>query len=222
MGGGARAERDVRAAVHVRRVRELDLRGARGGEPVRAAATAAGLAASLPRARVSLYSRIVHRGRGRGRRQHGHCTDGAGLDRTRDRRHGVTGVLRVAGVFRVEEGAGGVTAKQAECSHIPRMVPRALPLAAVLACVSALSSAQEPRPTTMAHRSTVYAPHGIIATSQPLATAAGLAVLERGGNAIDAAVTAAAGRTVTERRWRGIGAALSATGGRQKDGNPSA
>src|SRR5690349_9784350 len=43
MGGGARAERDVRAAVHVRRVRELDLRGARGGEPVRAAATAAGL-----------------------------------------------------------------------------------------------------------------------------------------------------------------------------------
>jgi gamma-glutamyltranspeptidase/glutathione hydrolase len=32
----------------------------------------------------------------------------------------------------------------------------------------------------------------MIATSQPLASAAGLHVLQRGGNAIDAAVTAAA------------------------------
>jgi len=57
----------------------------------------------------------------------------------------------------------------------------------------------------MAHRSTVYAPHGMIATSQPLATAAGLAVLERGGNAIDAAVTAAAVLNVTEPMMTGIG-----------------
>ncbi len=85
------------------------------------------------------------------------------------------------------------------------MVLRALPLAAAFACVSALLSAQEPRPTTMAHRSTVYAPHGMIATSQPLATAAGLAVLERGGNAIDAAVTAAAVLNVTEPMMTGIG-----------------
>lgn len=85
------------------------------------------------------------------------------------------------------------------------MVLRALPLAAALACVSVLSSAQEPRPTTMAHRSTVYAPHGMIATSQPLATAAGLAVLDRGGNAIDAAVTAAAVLNVTEPMMTGIG-----------------
>ncbi len=111
----------------------------------------------------------------------------------------------MAGVFRLEEGAGGVTAKQAAWSHIPRMVQRALPLAAALACVSALSSAQSPRPTTMAHRSTVYAPRGMIATSQPLATAAGLAVLERGGNAIDAAVTAAAVLNVTEPMMTGIG-----------------
>src|SRR5439155_45628 len=41
VGNGAGAERHIRAAVHVRRVRELDLRGARGRERVRAAPAAA-------------------------------------------------------------------------------------------------------------------------------------------------------------------------------------
>ncbi len=54
-------------------------------------------------------------------------------------------------------------------------------------------------------RSTVYAPHGIIATSQPLATTAGLAVMQRGGNAIDAAVTAAAVLNLVEPHMTGIG-----------------
>src|SRR5574339_137465 len=54
-------------------------------------------------------------------------------------------------------------------------------------------------------RSPVYSCKGIVATSQPLATAAGLEILAKGGNAADAAVSAGAALNVTEPSSTGIG-----------------
>ncbi len=55
------------------------------------------------------------------------------------------------------------------------------------------------------HRSPVYSKRGIVATSQPLATAAGIEILSKGGNAADAAVACAAALNVTEPTSTGIG-----------------
>ncbi|NTW09294.1 MAG: hypothetical protein HGA28_06975 [Anaerolineaceae bacterium] len=55
------------------------------------------------------------------------------------------------------------------------------------------------------HRSPVYSTRGMVAASQPLAVAAGLEILFKGGNAADAAVAVAAALNVTEPTSTGLG-----------------
>ncbi|MYE69156.1 MAG: gamma-glutamyltransferase, partial [Gemmatimonadetes bacterium] len=83
------------------------------------------------------------------------------------------------------------------------MSTRSLPFAlAALAVMPVSAQSQLP---DMGRRSTVYAPRAAAATSQPLATAAALEVMQQGGNAIDGAVAAAAVLNVVEPHMTGMG-----------------
>ncbi len=73
--------------------------------------------------------------------------------------------------------------------------------ALILACAAWTLLAQtdnEPDPIRTQARSMVITRHGIVATSQTLASAAGVKILEAGGSAIDAAIAANATLGLTE------------------------
>ncbi len=59
-------------------------------------------------------------------------------------------------------------------------------------------------------RKPLFAPRGAVATSQPLAAAAGLAALRRGGNAVDAAIATATTLTVVQPASNHVGGDLFA------------
>ena len=59
-------------------------------------------------------------------------------------------------------------------------------------------------------RNSVYGKRGMISTSHPLATEAGMAVFRKGGNAVDAALAAAAALCVVDPSSTGPGGDLFA------------
>jgi len=86
-------------------------------------------------------------------------------------------------------------------------------LAAVLVismCAPPIAPSERPAGRSFATRSVVYARHGMVAAAHPLAVQAGVDVLKKGGNAVDAAIATNAALGFLEPMSCGIGGDLFA------------
>src|SRR5438445_4344111 len=78
------------------------------------------------------------------------------------------------------------------------------------ACASSRAGERNPPTPYRVGRSVVMAPHGMVATSHPLAAQVGLDILKKGGNAVDAAIATNAAIGLMEPMSCGIGGDLYA------------